>query len=164
MNCKVILLIILSLSFQSALADTINKPLGSNLNPWSFGTGQTIIDLKKVIWQPLKVKGLPSGAEISVLRGKLATGSSESLLRLPAGYKMPSHNHSSDELYVWMEGTFTLIAHDGEKIKFDGPAFISFPENASPHGLKCGIQKACILYFRLSQPFDIKYFPNTTHH
>ena len=158
MNWKSIVLIILSVYFQSTLADTNKKPLGSNLNPFSFGKGQTIIDLNKVVWQDLKVKGLPSGAEIAVLRGDLATGISESLLRLTPGYNMPLHNHTSDELYVWLEGAFTLIAHDGTKIKFASPAFISFPGNASPHGLKCGIKKACILYLRLSRPFDIKYF------
>ncbi len=160
MIIKNILLLTLPLFFQSALCDTNNNKLGSNIRPLSFGDDQTIIDLKKVIWKPLKVTGLPSGAEIAVLRGKLETGSSESLLRLSPGYKMPIHSHTSDELYVWLEGAFTLIAHDGTEIKFDSSAFISFPGNAPPHGLKCGLKKACILYLRLSRPFDIKYFPH----
>lgn len=154
MILKNILLILLNLSFQSALCDTNDYSLGSKLHPFSFGKDQTIIDLKKVIWEPLKVTGLPSGAEIAVLRGKLETGNSESLLRLSPGYKMPTHNHTSDELYVWLEGAFTLIAHDETEIQFDGSAFISFPGNAPPHGLKCGLLKACILYLRLSRPFD----------
>ncbi len=156
-----LLLLTVILSFQPALSDTNKNPLGSNLRPFSFGDDQTIIDLKKVIWEPLKVNGLPPGAEIAVLRGKLETGNSESLLRLSPGYSMPAHNHTSDELYVWIEGTFTLIAHDETEIKFDGPAYISFPGNAPPHGLKCGLSKACILYLRLSRPFDIKYFSGT---
>ncbi len=159
MKLKTIFILTMTLSFQSALCDTGNKKLGSNIHPLSFGDNQTTIDLKKVIWEPLKVPGLPSGAEIAILRGKLETGNSESLLRLSPGYKMPLHNHTSDELYLWLEGAFTLIAHDKTEIKFDGPAFISFPSNAPPHGLKCGLKKACILYLRLSKPFDIKYFP-----
>jgi len=146
------------LSFQSALCDTDKKILGSNLRPLSFGNDQTIIDLEKVIWEPLKVNGLPRGAEIAILRGKLETGNSESLLRLSPGYSMPVHNHTSDELYVWIEGAFTLIAHDETEIKFDGPTYISFPGNAPPHGLKCGLKQACILYLRLSGPFDINFF------
>lgn len=161
MKLRTIFLLTMTLYFQSALCDTEKKQLGSNIHPLSFGDDQTIIDLKKVIWEPLKVSGLPSGAEIAVLRGKLETGNSESLLRLSPGYRMPIHNHTSDELYVWLEGAFTLIAHDKTEIKFDGPAFISFPGNAPPHGLKCGLKKACILYLRLSRPFDIKYFPST---
>ncbi len=155
-----IILLTLTLSFQPAFSDQNNK-VGSNIRPISFGDDQTIIDFNKVIWKPLKVEGLPPGAEIAVLRGKLDTGNSESLLKLFPGYKMPMHSHTSNELYVWLEGAFTLIAHDGKEIKFDSFAFISFPGNAPPHGLKCGLKKACILYLRLSRPFDIKYFPDS---
>lgn len=160
MILKSIIFIILTLSYQPAFCDINNYKSGSNIRPFSFGDDQTIIDLQKVIWKPLKVAGLPTGAEIAVLRGNLKTGNSESLLRLSPGYKMPIHSHTSDELYVWLEGAFTLIAHDGTEIKFDRYAFISFPGNAPPHGLKCGLKKACVLYLRLSRPFDIKYFPN----
>lgn len=164
MKPKNLLFLVLILSTQPALCDADDtEKLGSNRRPFSFGDDQTIVDLKKVIWQPLKVKGLPPGAEIAVLRGKLETGNSESVLRLPPGYSMPHHSHTSDELYVWIEGAFTLIAHDKTEIKFDGPAYISFPGNAPLHGLKCGLKKACMLYLRLSRPFDIKYFPNPSH-
>ncbi len=144
------------LAFHPVFGDTNNNKSGSNLRPLSFGDDQVIIDLQKVIWKPLKVTGLPAGAEIALLRGKPETGMSESLLKLPSGYNMPVHNHTSDELYVWIEGAFTLIAHDETEIKFDGPAYINFPGNAPPHGLKCGLKKACILYLKLSRPFDIK--------
>lgn len=142
---------------QAAISDTDTDNQGSNLNPYSFGDDQTIVDLKKVIWKPLNVDGLASGAEIAVLRGSLENGYSESLLRLPSGYSVPLHNHTSDELYIWIEGAFTLIAHDKTITKFDAPAYISFPGNAPPHGLKCGTKKSCILYLKYSRPFDIKY-------
>ncbi len=74
---------------------------------------------------------------------------------------MPIHNYTSDELYIWLEGAFTLIAHDGTETNFDSTAFINFPGNAPPHGLQCGLNKACILYLRLSKAFDITYFPDT---
>jgi hypothetical protein len=34
----------------------------SNKQPLSFGPGQTIIDLKKIVWDPLKGEGIPPGA------------------------------------------------------------------------------------------------------
>ena len=157
-----ILMLIIVLSFQPALCDSDKDKLGSNIRPLSFGNDQTIVDLTKVVWEPLKVDGLPAGAEIAILRGKLETGISESLLRLPKGYIVPNHSHTSDELYVWIQGAFSLIAHDKTETKFDGPAYISFPGNAPPHGLKCGTKKDCILYLRYTRPFDIKYL-STTH-
>lgn len=133
--------------------------IGSNANPLSFGKDQTIIDVTKVVWSPLDVEGLPKGGEIALLRGDLSKGESEALLRFPPGYIVPNHSHTSDELYVWLSGEFTLVAHDGTRTRFTGPTYISFPGNAPPHGLECGSNEPCVLYLRLSRPFDIQYFP-----
>ena len=35
--------------------------LASNKQPLSFGPGQTIIDLKRIVWEPLKGDGIPPG-------------------------------------------------------------------------------------------------------
>lgn len=133
--------------------------LGSNVKPLAFGADQTIVDVGKVVWNPLEVEGLPKGGEIAVLRGDLSKGEAEALLRFPPGYKVPNHSHTSDELYMWISGAFTLVAHDGTRTAFGGPAYISFPGNAPPHGLECGTAEACVLYLKLSRPFDIQYFP-----
>lgn len=133
--------------------------LGSNTKPLSFGKDQTIVDLTKIVWSPLKVDGLPSGAEIAVLRGDLSKGEAEALLKFPPGYKVPNHSHTSDEVYIWVNGAFTLIAHDGTRTAFSGPAYISFPGNAPPHGLECGNVAPCVLYLKYSRPFDVQYFP-----
>lgn len=143
---------------QTSFGETQAFQRGSNIAPLSFGSDQTIVDLSKIVWEPLKVKGLPKGAEIAVLRGNLETGFSESLLRLPPGYSVPNHNHTSDELYVWIQGPFTLTTQDNTETKFAGPAYINFPGNAPPHALKCGSASDCILYLRYSRPFDINYF------
>src|ERR1051325_2456668 len=79
---------------------------------FSFGADQTIVDIGKVDWQPLKLEGLPPGVEIASLRGDLAKGGGEILLRVPANYTVPNHSHTSDELYVWLKGDFTYIAAD----------------------------------------------------
>ncbi len=130
---------------------------GSNKNPLSFGDDQTIVDLDKILWGPLEVEGLAPGAEIAVIRGALSSDHSESIVRLPAGYVLRSHTHTSDELYLWISGGFTLIAHDGTETQFRGPAYISYPGNAPPHGIKCGSEEPCLFYLRYSRRFDIKY-------
>jgi hypothetical protein len=152
----------LALSALLAVGSISSLPaheLGSNKKPLSFGDDQTIVDITKVVWEPLEVEGLAQGAEIAMLRGDLGAGDSQLLLRLPPNYYVRNHSHTSDEVYVWIQGAFTLIAHDGTETEFDGPAYISFPGNAPAHGLKCGNKEPCILYLRYSRPFDIKYFP-----
>ncbi len=55
---------------------------GTNVNPLSFGKDQTIIDVTKAVWSPLKVEGLPQGADVAVLRGDL--GNAEMIDDAPA--------------------------------------------------------------------------------
>ncbi len=92
----------------------LNTPVASaqdyatSANPLAFGPSQTIIDLNKVEWAPLELEGFGPGLEMVVLRGHLDHGS-ELILRTPAGYLFPNHNHTSAETYVWLKGDFTYI-------------------------------------------------------
>ncbi len=122
----------------------------------SFGPDQTIADIDKVQWAPLKLDGFAPGIEISVLRGDLAKGGAEILLRTPAKYLIPSHSHTSDEVYVWLKGNFTYIAADGQKQAMTAPAYISLPGNAPSHTIECG-SDPCVLYVRYSRPFDLQH-------
>lgn len=148
------LFVFVLISFKSALAQ--GGP-ASNEQPLSFGKDQTIIDLNKVVWQPLKGEGIPSGPEIAVLRGNLDAGGGEALLRLPANYTFPNHSHTSDELYVWIQGDFTYIAEDGAATDLSGQAYISLPGGVQ-HAVKCG-KEPCVFYLRYSRPFDYYIHP-----
>ncbi len=131
----------------------------TNKTPLAFGPDQTIIDLNKIVeWGPLELAGFPPGAEIVVLRGALAH-SSESIVRVPAGYLIPNHNHTSDETYIWLKGDFTYInSEDGRAAKMSGQSFISLPGSAPPHAIQCATA-SCYFYLRYSRPFDHKVFP-----
>jgi len=120
---------------------------------YSFGPDQTIADIGKMEWAPLKLEGLPPGIEIAALHGDLAKGGGEILLRTPPKYVVPNHSHTSDELYVWLKGEFTYIAADGTRQRMDAPAYISLP-GQSPHALECGDEQ-CVFYLRYGRPFDL---------
>jgi quercetin dioxygenase-like cupin family protein len=121
---------------------------------YSFGPDQTIADITKLDWAPLKLPGLPEGIEIAALRGDLAKGGGEILLRTPPGYVVPNHSHTSDEIYVWLKGAFTYIAADGKRQPMSAPAYISLP-GQTPHGLECGNEQ-CVFYLRYGRPFDLE--------
>jgi hypothetical protein len=120
---------------------------------FGFGPDQTIVDIGKLEWQPLKLEGVPPGMEIATLRGDLGKGGGEILLRVPANYTVPNHSHLSDELYVWLNGAFSYVAEDGKQIRIDGPAYISLP-GKTPHALKCH-DEPCMFYVRYGRPFDL---------
>ncbi len=130
--------------------------IGSNKKPLAFGNDQTIVDTSKLVFEPLNVEGLPPGAEVAVVRGDFKV-KSEMFIRVPAGYKVPQHTHSSDELYLWLEGDFDLISEDGKRTTFTKPTYISFPGNAPTHALECGKKQSCLFYLAYSRPFDIIY-------
>ena len=129
----------------------------SNTHPLAFGKDQAIIDLKKVAWEPLTGEGIPPGPEIALLRGNLAAGGGEALVRLPANYTFPHHSHTSDELYVWIKGNFTYIAADGTATPLSGQTYISLPGGV-PHALACGAEP-CVFYVRYSRPLDLHLHP-----
>ena len=147
---------------MSAIGTPALAEYATSSSPLAFGSDQTIIDLNKVTWSPLELDGFPAGAEIAVLRGDLAH-SSESIVRVPAGYIIPNHNHTSDETYIWLKGNFTYInGQDGRAAEMSGQGFISLPGNAPPHAIKCG-STPCLFYLRYSRPFNHKVFPMPTN-
>jgi hypothetical protein len=151
------LLIVLFLALTSFTHGSAEDNMGSNKQPLSFGKDQTIIDLNKVVWEPLTGEGIPPGPEIAILRGNLAAGGGEALVRLPANYTFPNHSHTSDELYVWLKGDFTYIAADGTATALSGQTYISLPGGV-PHALQCG-KEPCVFYLRYARPFDYHIHP-----
>lgn len=138
----------------TALAETGSNSKGV----FSFGPDQTIADIGKMEWALLKLDGLPPGIEIATLRGDLAKGGGEILLRTPPKYIVPNHSHTSDELYVWLKGAFTYVAADGTRQPMQAPAYISLP-GQTPHALECG-DEPCLFYLRYGRPFDLQVHAN----
>lgn len=144
-------------AFLCVIAPSIAQQSAPPKGVYAFGADQTIADIGKIEWAPLKLEGLPEGIEIAVLRGDLAKGGGEILLRTPPGYVVPNHSHLSDEVYVWLKGSFTYVAADGTRQAMSAPAYISLP-GQTPHALECGSEQ-CVFYLRYSRPFDLHVHP-----
>jgi len=141
-----------------AIAGPVSAEYATSSVPLSFAKDQTIIDLNKVEWAPLELKGFDPGAEVAVLRGDLAHGS-ELIVRVPAGYLIPNHNHTSAETYIWLKGTYTYIdGQSGQSAPMSGQGFISLPGNTPPHAIVCG-DNPCVFYLRYPRPFDHTVYP-----
>lgn len=63
-------------------------------------TSQKVADLR---WQPVDPHS-PSGARMATLWGDPLIGPYGALLRVPAGFELPMHRHSSDERVVVIDG------------------------------------------------------------
>jgi len=143
--------VVAAIALVSATGTALSQPPTNG--SYSFGPDQTIVDIGMLTWAPLKLDGLPAGIEIANLRGDLAKGGGEILLRTPPGYVVPNHSHTSDEVYVWLKGPFTYVAADGTRQRMNAPAYISLP-GQTPHALECGGEQ-CVFYLRYGRPFDL---------
>jgi quercetin dioxygenase-like cupin family protein len=150
---SIVLTVALALILTPGAATWAQEARGSNTQPLAFGPDQTIIDLNKLVWTPLEAEGVPPGPELAILRGDPKFGGLEVVLRLPARYTFANHSHTSDEVYVWLKGSFTYIAADGTTTPLSGQTYISLPGNV-PHALACG-DEPCVFYVRYSRPLDL---------
>ena len=88
-----------------------------------------------------------------MLSGNPATGASEVVIRLPAGYLFPHHSHTSREVLFWSKGEFTYIADDGTKQSLKAGSYLDLP-SGTKHSVICG-QQPCLVYARYDKPFDL---------
>jgi len=102
---------------------------------------------------------LPAGVQIAVLMGNPAEkGTFAIRLKMPAGYKIPPHQHSQDEDVTVMAGGLKLAT--GET--FDGNAAPALPPGSFVH-IPFGtphfawVDEETVVQINGTGPFDIKY-------
>ncbi len=118
-------------------------------------TQSAIADSSTLTWKPLE--GIPKGAEVAVLSGNPATGASEVIISLPAGYLFPHHSHTSREVLFLSEGEFTYITDDGSKQTLEPGSYLNLP-SGTKHSVVCG-REPCLVYARYDKPFDLLLSP-----
>lgn len=102
---------------------------------------------------------LPAGAEIAVLSGNpFAEGQFVLRLKFPAGYDVPAHIHSGDELITVIRGELN-IGH-GEKLDRDAGTLLTaggFVEIPAGHPHFAWTTAETIVQIHGPGPFDITY-------
>jgi quercetin dioxygenase-like cupin family protein len=102
---------------------------------------------------------LPAGAEIAVLSGNpFAEGQFVMRLKLPAGYDVPAHIHSGDELITVISGEFN-IGH-GEDLDHDAGTLLTaggFVELPAGHPHFAWTSSETVVQIHGPGPFDITY-------
>lgn len=121
-------------------------------------TGPTIVAGDSVNWGA-GPPSLPTGAQASVLHGSPAKeGPFVLRLRFPAGFVVPPHLHSKDEMVTVISGKFSIVA--GEKI--DRSAFRALPPASFVH-LPAGTahyaiaETESVVQINGFGPFDVTY-------
>jgi quercetin dioxygenase-like cupin family protein len=102
----------------------------------------------------------PPGCKISVLHGNPAEPGADVFLRVPSGYTIPAHSHTSAERMVLVSGQLdvTYAGHPTVSLKRGdyayGPAMLA-------HTARCNGAEACTLFIAFNSAVDALPFEGT---
>ena len=94
-----------------------------------------------------------SGCEIGVLRGDPAKANSDILLRVPGGFRLPPHTHSSAERMMLAGGTLR-VRYQGHPPRVLTPGTYAFGPAGMPHEGQCLGRQRCYLFIAFEGPVD----------
>lgn len=95
----------------------------------------------------------PTGCQIAVLHGDPSKPNADVFLRVPGGYTIPAHSHTSAERMILVEGQLT-VKYKGAPAAALTPGEYAFGPAGLPHDAKCATGKSCTLFIAFEGPVD----------
>ena len=93
------------------------------------------------------------GCEIAVLRGDPARPNADILLRVPGGYRLPPHRHSSAERMMLASGTLR-VRYEGHPARVLTAGTYAYGPANLPHEGQCMGRQRCVLFIAFEGPVD----------
>lgn len=104
-------------------------------------------------WGPCPAP-LPQGCELAVLHGDPAKPNADVLLRLPGGYVIPPHRHSSAERMILVGGQLEVKYQGTPAATLNAGNYAYGPANL-PHRATCVGTTQCHLFVAFEGPVDV---------
>lgn len=95
----------------------------------------------------------PAGCEIALLHGDPAQPNADVFLRVPGGYVLPAHSHTSAERMVLVGGELNVRYQGAEATTLSAGEY-AFGPAGLPHVADCQSTEACILFIAFEGPVD----------
>jgi len=95
----------------------------------------------------------PAGCQIAVLHGDPSQPNADIYLRVPGGYTIPTHTHTSAERMVLTTGKLK-VQYKGAKMTTLTVAEYAFGPAGLPHVAKCVSKTPCTLFIAFEGPVD----------
>lgn len=112
-------------------------------------------DDPKLVWGPCP-ELFPKGCEVTVLHGEPA-GRPDVFLRVPAGYAIPPHAHTSPEHMILVAGEMHL-KYDGQPEQTLTTGSFAYGPAGRGHDARCGTAGPCVLFIAFEGPMDVLPF------
>ena len=98
-----------------------------------------------------------AGCEIAVLHGHPARPNADVFLRVPGGYSLPPHSHSSAERMILVSGELK-VRYQGAPPATLTPGAYAFGPAKRPHDGSCIGRQPCTLFIAFEGPVDAVAF------
>jgi len=95
----------------------------------------------------------PTGCQITVLNGDPSKPNADVFLRVPGGYALPAHSHTSAERMILVEGQL-MVRYKGAAASVLTPGQYAFGPAGLPHEARCTGGKSCTLFIAFEGPVD----------
>ena len=95
----------------------------------------------------------PTGCQIAVLHGNPAEANADIFLRVPAGYEIPPHRHSSAERMILVTGQLRVKYQGTPEVNLSSGHYAYGPAGR-PHRASCLGDQPCILFIAFVGPVD----------
>lgn len=107
---------------------------------------------KEVQWGPCPPI-FAKGCEIAVLHGNPAEPNADVWLRVPPGFHLPPHTHSSNERMVLSTGTLEVRYENQARVVLEKGDYAFGPAKRA-HEARCIGKKSCTLFIAFEGPVD----------
>ena len=95
----------------------------------------------------------PPGCKISVLHGNPAEPGADVFLRVPPGYTIPAHSHTSAERMVLVQGEMQVTYEGHKPVTLKRGSYAYGPAELV-HEASCLSADPCVLFIAFEQPLD----------
>ena len=94
-----------------------------------------------------------AGCEIAVLRGDPAKPNADVLLRVPGGFKLTAHKHTSAERMMLVSGRLR-VRYQGSPARVLSAGHYAYGAAGLPHEATCLGRQRCTLFIAFEGPVD----------
>lgn len=96
---------------------------------------------------------IPKGCEIAVLHGDPSKGNADVFFKVPSGFEIPNHTHTSAERMVLVSGTLEVTYAGQPPVTLKTGSYAYGPAKLA-HKATCAKGDACVLFIAFEQPVD----------
>lgn len=96
---------------------------------------------------------LPAGCQIAVLHGNPGEANADIFLRVPGGYEIPPHRHTSAERMILVSGQLRVKYQGAPEVLLE-PGHYAYGPAGLPHRASCLGDQPCTLFIAFVGPVD----------